>query len=196
MNELIFKKVLTFLLLVLLSSLSALGQYDLFQSNDSGKWNSILMFNKTFGIHYPGWGLSYSGYHMDINKDKDWIFPWVVNIESYKLPPDPPEPNAGYFVDTKVNMKVGVGISAYKRLSKIFFMKFKFLIPLNLTSSDMETKKERGDYLLGVAMSQGLVFIPESSFGITFDVGIFERLLSSDVYKNDIGIQLEIGVKF
>ena len=60
----------------------------------------------------------------------------------------------------------------------------------------METKNDRGDDLLGVAISKELIFIPESSFGITFDVGIFERLLSSDVYKNDIGIQLEIGVKF
>jgi hypothetical protein len=154
------------------------------------------MFDKTFGVHYPGWGLSYYGYHIDINEETEWIFPWVVTLESYKLPPDPPDPNAGYFIDTKTEMHIGAGISMAKRLKKTMYLKFEFLIPINLASSDLESKKEIEDHLLGVAMSQGLIFIPQSRFGLTFGVAIFERWLNSDVYRNDIGIQLEAGIKF
>lgn len=196
MNGFGLKKILTFLLLVLGFAISTQGQNDLFRSNDSGPWNSLLMFDKTFGVHYPGWGLSYYGYHIDIDEETEWIFPWVVTLESYKLPPDPPDPNAGYFIDTKTELHIGGGISMAKRLKKTMYLKFEFLIPINLASSDLESKKEIEDYFLGVAMSQGVLFIPESKFGLTFGVAIFERLLNSEVYKNDIGIQLEIGIKF
>ena len=196
MSGLCFKKILIFFVLVLVWSVSTFGQYDLFQSGNSGKWNSILLFNKSFGIHYPGWGLSYYGYHVDIDEDTDWIFPWVVAFESYKLPPDPPDPNASYFIDTKVDMHVGAGISAAKRLKETIYLKFAFLIPFNLASSDLDSQNEIKEYLLGVAMSQGVLFIPESKFGLTFGVAIFERLLNSEVYRNDIGIQLEVGIKF
>lgn len=196
MNGFISRKVLTLLLLVLLSSISAPGQNDLFRTNDLGPWNSLLMFSKAFGIHYPGWGLSYYGYHIDINEETEWIFPWVVTLESYKLPPDPPDPNARYFIDTKADMHIGAGISAAKRLKETIYLKFAFLIPFNLASSDLESKNEIEDYLLGVAMSQGVIFIPQSRFGLTFGVAIFERWLNSDIYRNDIGIQLEVGIKF
>jgi len=154
------------------------------------------MFKKTFGIHYPGWGLSYYGYHIDINEETEWIFPWIITLESYKLPPDPPDPNAGYFIDTKTELHIGGGISTAKRLKKTMYLKFEFLIPINLASSEVESKKEIEDYLLGVAMSQGIIFIPQSRLGLTFGVAIFERWLNSDVYRNDIGIQLEAGIKF
>jgi hypothetical protein len=140
--------------LVLGFAKSTQGQNNFFQSNDSGPWNSLLMFNKMFSAHYPGWGLAYYGYYIDIDEETEWIIPWVVTLESYKIPPDPPDPNASYFIDTKANFHIGAGISAAKRLKETIYLKFAFLIPFNLASSDLESQNEIEEFLLGVAMSQ------------------------------------------
>jgi hypothetical protein len=44
--------------------------------------------------------------------------------------------------------------------------------------------------------SQGIYFIPKSKIGITLGLGVYEKLLNSKVYNNDIGVKLEIGIKF
>ena len=50
--------------------------------------------------------------------------------------------------------------------------------------------------IFGISPSQGVYFIPKSNFGLTVGVSVFERLLSSKVYKNDFGVKLELGIKF
>jgi hypothetical protein len=89
-----------------------------------------------------------------------------------------------------------IGISPLYRLSDSFFLN----LGLNLLLGQEEltefsgSQKER--FILGINPSQGIVFIPKGKFGITFGVSIYEKLLTSRVYENDLGAKLELGIKF
>jgi hypothetical protein len=160
-------------------------------NQETGRWNSLLTFNKTFGINATGWGLSYYGYTK--NEKSDWIIPWVVSIESFTI-------NTDYFSqfdyqEAKLNYWMP-GISAFKKLNDNFYASFTFLIPIgNETLTDFNGN-ETDNFLIGLAPTQGIYFIPKSNFGFTFGVGIYERLLTSEVYKSDFGFKVEVGIKF
>ncbi len=56
--------------------------------------------------------------------------------------------------------------------------------------------KESNRSLFGISPSQGFYFIPESKAGLALGISVYEKLMSSKVYKNDIGVKLELGIKF
>ncbi|MBO8132213.1 MAG: hypothetical protein H0Z29_12030 [Candidatus Marinimicrobia bacterium] len=64
----------------------------------------------------------------------------------------------------------------------------------NETLIDFNGNKAK-NYLIELAPIQGIYYIPRLNSGITFGIGIYDRLLTSEVYKNDFGIKAEIGVK-
>jgi len=189
----VMKKLLLFLLLAF-SSLSTYGQDDWLDdiSINFRKWNSLLTFNKNFGLNFPGWGLTHYGY---INgEESNWIVPWVLSLENYQLISESSE--ASYFKKKGV-FNLGIGLGALKKLNEKSYLNFTFLIPIEGRSSpELGRKKDFEDYLVGLYMTQGIFFVPDSDFGITFGVGIFERLLRSDHYRNDVGFKIEIGIKF
>jgi hypothetical protein len=47
-----------------------------------------------------------------------------------------------------------------------------------------------------MAPSQGIHFISKANAGITFGIGIYERVLSAETYSRDIGIKADFGLKF
>ncbi|RKY47374.1 MAG: hypothetical protein DRP88_04610 [Candidatus Neomarinimicrobiota bacterium] len=155
------------------------------------QWNSLLTFNKTFGINATGWGLSY--YRYTKTGMSNWIIPWVVSIENFTI-------NTDYFSqfeyqEAKLNYWMP-GISAFKKLNDNFYANLTFLIPIgNETLTDFNGK-ETENFLIGLAPTQGIYFIPKSNSGITFGIGIYECLLTSEVYKSDFGFKAEIGIKF
>lgn len=156
-------------------------------------WNSLLTFNKTWGVNADGWGLTYYGY--TINKKSDWIIPWVISLERYTIDPEYfsqwgyQEAQFSYYMP---------GLSAFKKLNKNgnLYSNFTFMIPLGSEKLTDFRGEESTHFIIGLAPTQGLYFIPKSKFGITFGLGIYERLLTSKVYKSDIGIKAEMGIKF
>jgi hypothetical protein len=189
----VMKKLLLFLLVVF-SSLSIYGQDDWLDdiSINFRKWNSLLTFTKNFGFNFPGWGLTHYGY---INgNESEWMVPWVLSFENYQLISESSEES--YF-RKKGAFNLGIGVAAFKKLNGKSHLNFTFLIPIEGRSSpELGRNKDFEDYLLGLYMTQGIFFVPESDFGITFGVGIFERFLRSDHYRNDVGFKIEIGIKF
>ena len=133
------------------------------------RWNSLLTFNKTFGINAEGWGFSYYGY--TVKEKSNWIIPWVVSIESFTI-------NTDYFSQfnyqkAKLNYWMP-GLSAFKKLNDNLFVNLTFLIPIGSETLTDFNGHKTDNFLIGIAPTQGLYFIPKSNFGITFGIGIMK----------------------
>jgi hypothetical protein len=154
------------------------------------RWNNLLTYNKTFGVNADGWGLNYYGYWE--NGNKKWRFPVVLSIERFTLNTE----RINFASYEKVEMRYWMpGFTALRRLSNNFYVHLGLLIPIGSETLTSRFGDEEKNSFWGVAASQGLYFIPESPFGITFGVAIYERFLTSEVYREDIGVKLEIGIK-
>ena len=88
------------------------------------------------------------------------------------------------------------GISPFYRLSNNLYLN----LGLNLIyGQEILTDFYGSEYsytYFGISSSQGIYFIPKSKVGIALGISIYEKSLSSKVYKNDFGIKLDIGIKF
>lgn len=89
------------------------------------------------------------------------------------------------------------GLSPLRKLNDYFYANLGFQLLFGSEELiDGTSGGKSTNTVFGIAPHQGLVFIPKANFGITFGLGIYEKLLTSQVYQNDLGIKLEIGVKF
>ncbi|MDD4713085.1 MAG: hypothetical protein WC108_04835 [Bacteroidales bacterium] len=157
----------------------------------SEKWINLITFSKRYGVHATGWAIQYYGYVLQ-NGSK-WIIPCYLGLENFDL-------NSEYisqFDYQSVNMNYYlVGISPFRKLNDHLYLNLG--LQLIIGSEDL---KDYDGYqsthsIFGVAPSQGIYIIPKSNFGITIGLGFYEKFLNSEVYKNDLGIKVEIGVKF
>lgn len=88
------------------------------------------------------------------------------------------------------------GLSVIKRLGNNFYANFTFLIPLGNEELIDFNDKASNNFLLGLAGSQTLLFIPKFKYGLTFGLGVYQRWMTSKVYQNDYGLHLNLGLKF
>lgn len=152
---------------------------------------NLLTVVRTYGVNATSWGASYAAYTAD--SLANWIFPWGISMERFTVRQE-------YFNQFNYHMAKWnyfmPGISAYRKITKQIYVNFSFRIPMGtevLTDfSDNTTTK----YVIGIAPSQGFQFIANSKFGLTIGLGIYERLLTSEVYNSDIGIKVNVGFKF
>ncbi len=157
------------------------------------RWNSLLTFNKTLGVNADGWALTYYGY---TNSEKSkWIIPWVISIENYTV--DPTYFSQWGYSQAQFSYYMP-GISAFNKLNEKgnLMANFTFMIPVGSEKLTDYSGRESTHFVIGLAPTQGIYFVPESNFGITFGIGVYEKLMTSKVYKSDIGIKFEFGLKF
>lgn len=153
--------------------------------------NSLLTFHMAFGMNASGWSLSY--YRFVNKKTSNWIIPWMVSIEAFTINPEIFQKTNYYEARLSYWMP---GVSAFKRLSDRLYLNLTLLIPVGRESLTTFYGNVRQNFLFGFAPAQGLYFIPKSNRGLTFGIGVFERVLSSEVYSTDIGFKAEVGFKF
>lgn len=158
---------------------------------EMNEWVSLATYSGRFGINATGWSVDYYGYN--VRSNSKWTIPLVVGIEGFEIRPD-------YFNKTgyyRVEMNyLTMGISPFYRLGKRFFLNLGVRLiygeeKLMGFSTDMVSRT-----FFGLNPSQGILFIPESKFGITMGLGIYEKVQSSKVYKSDAGVQFQVGIKF
>lgn len=155
------------------------------------KWTNLITFSKKYGTHATGWSLQYYGYVSKNNQR--WIIPCVIEFEKFAIKQD-------YFGQSNYQSAkmsyLMAGISPFRRLNDYFYIN----IGMQLVIGDEQLKdfynQESNHTIFGIAPSQGIYLIPKSNFGITCGVGLYEKLLTSEVYQNDIGFKFEIGIKF
>lgn len=155
------------------------------------KWVNLITYSQSYGIHAKGWSIRYYGYN--IKNTSNWSIPITIGIDIFGIKPD-------YFSQSNyqsANMSfLLAGISPFYKLNDYFFVK----LGINLIIGDEKLidfyGREKSNNFYGISPTQGIYYVPNSKYGITFGLSIYEKILSSEVYKNDLGIKLEFGVKF
>lgn len=158
---------------------------------ETNKWINLITYSQRYGRHANGWSVQYYGYNL--RNTSKWAIPIVFGIEGFEIHTD----YFSQFGYQSVNMSYFcAGISPFYKLNDNFFLNLcaniiygeEELININGTESS--------NTFFGFSPSQGVYFIPKSKVGLILGLSVYEKILSSEVYKNDLGIKLEIGIKF
>lgn len=162
-------------------------------------WISLVMTNAAFGSNAEGWGGSYMGF--STKPRRGWFIPVVVGLDRITVDPSL-FVRAGF--DEKANIKFNygkVGSGVIRRLGE----EFHFLFGLNVMGGPEEltrinlndnTSTISTSFIVGGEASQSFYFISRGRVGFFLGAGLYERYFSSQVYKADIGLRIEAGVKF
>ena len=157
----------------------------------TSKWINIITWTQKYGIHASGFEIMCYGYFL--KNDSKWILPITFGIEVLKI-------NDDYFSQSgyqsaRVNYYM-VGISPLRKLNDYFYFNLGMQLLIGSESLTDYGGNESTNEIFGIAPSEGFMFIPKSKIGLSVGVGLYEKLLTSSVYQNDIGLKLEIGLKF
>ncbi len=158
---------------------------------ETSKWINMITFSQRFGIHANGRSLQYYGYNLK-NTSRQ-IIPVVFGFELFTIHTD----YVSRFQNKSVDMSyLLAGISPFYKLNDNLFLNFGTNLIVGQEELIGFYRNESRNTFWGLSLSQGIYFISKSEAGITFGLGIYEKLLTSEVFKYDIGIKLEIGLKF
>lgn len=158
---------------------------------DQPRINTMISFRRDDGIDANGFGISY--YRFPEQENAKWIVPLHVTLEYLEFdfwPDEQPDYNEITYSYSKV------GLSAFRNMGKNFYFNIGGAIILGneILEGDWGAKEE--NFIVGMEANQGIYYIPKSKFGIMFGIGVYERFLSADVYDNDFGYRIELGIKF
>jgi hypothetical protein len=158
---------------------------------ETNKWINLITYSKRFGIHANGWAIQYYGYNL--KSTAKWLIPIVFGIESFEIDSD----YFSQFGYQSVNMSYyTAGVSPFYKIDDNFFLNLGINIIYGQEQLLNYNGNESFNTFFGLSPSQGIYYIPQSKFGIIVGLSIYEKLLSSQAYKNDLGVKLEIGIKF
>lgn len=158
---------------------------------ETNKWVNMITYSHRYGVHAEGWSVQYYGYNL--RNTSKWTMPILFAVEGFTIHSD-------YFAQAgyqSVNMSYFlVGLSPFYQLEDNFYLNLGVNIIFGKES--LVSYYGVGSYntVFGFSPSQGIYFIPKSKMGLTLGLSLYEKILSSEVYKNDLGIKFELGVKF
>ncbi len=155
------------------------------------RWNNLITFSKMFGTRATGWSLQYYGYVSKNNQR--WFIPCVFEFERFAIKQDYFE--QFNYQSARISYWMA-GISPFIRLKDYFYINTGIQLVMGDEQLMDLNNQESNRTIFGITSSQGVYFISKSNFGIICGVGLYEKLLSSEVFQNDIGFKLEIGIKF
>ncbi len=158
---------------------------------ETRQWVNLVTYSQQFGVHAKGWSIQYYGYAFT---DKArWFIPMVFAIESFDIDQNYFDQSGYYSADMSF---YNIGVSPFYKLSDYFYLNLGLKILLGQEDLKEFNGNETNRFIFGVHPSQGIFFIPKSRFGITMGVSVYEKLLTSRVFENDLGMKLELGIKF
>lgn len=161
-------------------------------------WVNMLSANAAFGTNAEGWGGAYFGF--STRQRRGFMIPIVVAADRLTLDPTL---FAREGFDEKAQIRftyLKVGSGAIKKLGE----DFNFFFGLNalgtfetLQRNNLDgTITEISGLVFGAEASQNFYFISRNRFGFFLGAGVYQRFLSSQVYKSDVGLRIEAGIKF
>ena len=158
---------------------------------ETNRWNNLVTYSQRFGVHAKGWSVQYYGYNL--KSTSKWAIPVVFGFEGFEIDTD----YFSQFNYLSVNMSYfNAGISPFYKLSDCFFLNLGINLIFGEEALTDYSGREESNSFWGLSPSQGIYFIPKSNVGIVLGASLYEKVLSSEVYKNDIGLKLELGIKF
>lgn len=160
-------------------------------TNERTKWTNIISYSRMYGNNANGWALQYYGYLF--KSSSKWILPAKLGIEGFTIDED-------YFAQFNYNkatlLYFSAGVSPFYQLKNNFYLNLSasFIFGEEILTQKYFPNESHSFY--GFAPSQGLYFIPKSKVGLVLGVSAYQKLLTSKVYKKDLGARIELGIKF
>lgn len=152
---------------------------------------NLLLAGYAAGDNAEGWKFSY--YRSSKSSHKGWFFPWRLGGEFLQIE-DQPFARSGI---VKARLNYGMfGICPFREITDRVYINLDFMLLVGAESLTDRLARQSTNLLLGLAPKQSLYFIPNSRFGPVIGFGLYQRLLTSEVYQSDFGFQVEAGFKF
>lgn len=152
---------------------------------------NLLLVGYLAGSNATGWKFSY--YRSSKPSHKSWFFPWRLGGEVLQI-------DDQYFAQSdflEARLRYGMfGICPFREISSKVYLNLDFLLLVGAESLTDRINRQSTNLLLGIAPKQSLYFIPNSQYGLVVGFGLYQRLLTSEAYRNDFGFQVEAGFKF
>lgn len=152
---------------------------------------NLLLGGYAAGSNATGWTFSY--YRSPESSHKGWFFPVRIGGEVLQIESQPFSRSG--IVDARLNYGM-FGICPFREITDRVYINLDFMFLVGAESLTDRIDSQSTNLLLGLAPKQSLYFIPNSRFGLVIGFGIYQRLLTSEVYQSDFSFQLEAGFKF
>lgn len=155
------------------------------------RYNSHLNYFQSFGMNSRGWGIMYMGYMYE--SEKKWFVPFSLAFDQLEIDFDP---------TSIVNLQgaslfyIQPGVSFIRYLGRNFFINLSIQVPLGRETIAYTYGEWERNSIIGIAPSQGIWFTPKKKFGIDLGITCFQKLLTSQIYPRDFGVQFHAGFKF
>lgn len=156
------------------------------------KWVSLITYSRYLGTAANGFSIQYTGFNLK-NTSK-WSIPVIIgyNFITIKFQPE-------LHTDLQLyEYGIGsIGIQPFYRINDYTFLSLglNMLIGEEAYSSQFNYEIKEQSFF-GLDLSQGIAIIPNTTFNATFGISIYERIISSRVYPFDLGIKVDLGIKF
>jgi hypothetical protein len=151
-------------------------------------WTSIVTVSGFFGLHADGGALLYYGFNTpEVNK---WALAAMAGIEIFTIKSSY-FANSGYYSASLTYWLPG--LAAFRRLNNFVYLNLGSQIPIGYEELNGGAES---NFVIGLAPFQGIWLIPKSKYGLTLAFSVYEKILTSKVYKDDLGFIVELGFKF
>jgi hypothetical protein len=158
---------------------------------ESSQWINLLTYSPNFGINAKGWSLQYRGFLLSTTSK--WTIPITFALDFQDINEELLY-QAGY---QGVSMSYyQAGISPIRKLNNYVYLNLganllygtEYLVSNSYNESELS--------LFGLSTLQGLLIFPPSKFGFCIGLSVYQKLMTSQVYRYDLGVKLDVGIKF
>ena len=185
------KTMITSLTLILLLLNSVVLTAQKRNKNSEHDWRQMVTLSKTFGVNASSKKI---GYFKNTNTMwNGWLIPWGIEIESSDIDNDYFK-KSGYYKG-ELNY-LSIGRNGFKSFRENTFLNISSNILFGMEELTEFSLKEKDNLVIGLGLSQGIVYIPKSIFGFVLGCGVYEKFLTSKIYPFDIGIEISAGLKW
>ncbi|MEA4974421.1 MAG: hypothetical protein VB046_01655 [Paludibacter sp.] len=160
-------------------------------TKETTQWINLLTYSPAFGINARGWSLHYRGFQSHTNNK--WSIP-ITFVMDFQTLDDELLYQSGYAGISMLYYQAG--ISPIRKLNDYFFLNLGANLIYGFEKLITSNYHQTESTLFGIATQQGLLIIPKSRFGICLGISVYQKLMTSKVYRNDLGIKFDVGIKF
>lgn len=154
------------------------------------RWNSMLTYRQSIGFMENGYNISYYGY---FSTRKTWTYPISLRLSSsrnYNVSKD------GYY-DWSQHLTY-LGMTGFRKINKDFYFALGGYVPIGWERYRYEedNAKKHTHFMTGLNAEQRIFYMSPNRVGLVLGAGFYERLMTSKLYTLDLGLMLEVGIKF
>ena len=159
--------------------------------SDSNKLNYVFSCSYLPGINANAF--RYNFYWIPFKSPKRWSFSLLLGGEITRIHDDYMVQSAySSFKSTVFNL----GIATFYKINDYFLLGLNSHFPIGNEKLTTVYGNSTSNTIVGFSPSQMIYVKSKSKLGIIAGIGIFEKVSTSLLYKQDLGARFELGIKF